>query len=163
MWMDVPARSSSTSFIDAYDSLKFSPWHYRHNSHGCNKVDSCYRSHMWTNRKAIASPVLFLRSISGNFGVRYLFVSFFYNIFQKRGLLGIGSDLLAYTIRIKWMPRLRSLIPKLCSGATRRIRDFDLRLRGCGICASEIYFSIFLENKEGKRLKWPSAWFCDST
>ena len=41
------------------------------------------------------------------------------------------------------MPRLRSLIPILCSGATRRIRDFDLRLGGYGICASEIYFSIF--------------------
>ena len=61
------------------------------------------------------------------------------------------------------MPRLRSLIPNLCSGATRRIRDFDLRLGGCGICASEIYFSKFLESNDGKRLKWPSAWFCDST
>ena len=61
------------------------------------------------------------------------------------------------------MPRLRSLIPILCSGATRRIRDFDLSLGGCGICASDIYFSIFLKNNEGKRLKWPSAWFCDST
>jgi hypothetical protein len=51
------------------------------------------------------------------------------------------------------MPHLKSLIPYLCSGATRRIRDFDLRLGGCGICALEIYFSIFLENNEGKRLK----------
>ena len=41
------------------------------------------------------------------------------------------------------MPHLRSLIPNLCSGATRKIRDFDLRLGGCGICASEIYFSNF--------------------
>ena len=49
------------------------------------------------------------------------------------------------------MPRLRSLIPNFCSGATRRIRDFNLRLGGCGICASEIYFSNFLENKEGKK------------
>ena len=54
------------------------------------------------------------------------------------------------------MPRLRSLIPNLCSGATRKIQDFDLRLGGCRICASEIYFSIFLENNEGNRLKWPS-------
>jgi len=51
------------------------------------------------------------------------------------------------------MPHLKSLIPNLYSGATRGRRDFDLRLRGCRICASEIYFSIFLENKEGKRLK----------
>ena len=49
------------------------------------------------------------------------------------------------------MPRLKSLIPNVSSGATRSIRDFDLRLGGCGICASEIYFSIFLENKEGKK------------
>jgi hypothetical protein len=35
--------------------------------------------------------------------------------------------------------------------------DFDLRLGGCGICASEICFSNFLEDNEGKRLKWPSA------
>ena len=41
------------------------------------------------------------------------------------------------------MPRLKFLIPNLCSGATRSIRDFDLRLRGCGICASVIYFSNF--------------------
>ena len=61
------------------------------------------------------------------------------------------------------MPRLRSSIPNLCSRATRRIRDFDLRLGGCGICTSEIYFLIFLENNERKRLKWPSARFCDST
>ena len=52
------------------------------------------------------------------------------------------------------MPWLKSLIPNLRSGATHSIRDFDLRLGGCEICASEIYFSIFLEN----RLKWPSAW-----
>ena len=49
------------------------------------------------------------------------------------------------------MPRLRSLILNYYSGATRSIRDFDLRLGGWGICASEIYFSIFLENKEGKK------------
>ena len=49
------------------------------------------------------------------------------------------------------MPRLRSLIPNFCSGATRRIRDFNLRLGGCGICASEIYFSNLLENNEGKK------------
>ena len=49
------------------------------------------------------------------------------------------------------MPRLKYLIPNLCSGATHRIRDFDLRLGGIGICASEIYFSIFLENKKGKK------------
>ena len=49
------------------------------------------------------------------------------------------------------MPRLKSLILNLCSGATLRISDFDLRLGGCGICASEIYFSIFLENNEGKK------------
>jgi len=51
------------------------------------------------------------------------------------------------------MPRLKSLNPNLCSGATCGKRDFDLRLGGCGICASEIYFLIFLENNEGKRLK----------
>ena len=33
------------------------------------------------------------------------------------------------------------------------LRDINSRLRGCGICASEIYFSIFLESNEGKRLK----------
>ena len=59
------------------------------------------------------------------------------------------------------MPCLKSLIPNLCLGATRSIRDFDLRLGGCGICALEIYCSNFLENK--KRLKRPSAWFYDST
>ena len=34
-----------------------------------------------------------------------------------------------------------------------KLRDLNSRLGGCGICASEIYFSIFLENNEGKRLK----------
>jgi hypothetical protein len=48
------------------------------------------------------------------------------------------------------MPRLESLIPNLCSGATRSKKNFDLRLGGCGICASEIYFLIFLENNEKK-------------
>jgi hypothetical protein len=38
-------------------------------------------------------------------------------------------------------------------GATHSLRDFDLRLGGCGICASEIYFSKFSENNEGKRPK----------
>ena len=51
------------------------------------------------------------------------------------------------------MPRIRSLIPNLGSGVTHKIRDFDLRLEGCGICTSEIDFSIFLENNEAKRLK----------
>ena len=32
-----------------------------------------------------------------------------------------------------------------------------------GYVASEIYFSNFLESNDGKRLKWPSAWFCDAT
>ena len=41
------------------------------------------------------------------------------------------------------MPRLKSLIPNHCSRATRSIRDFDLRLGGYEICASEIYFSNF--------------------
>ena len=49
------------------------------------------------------------------------------------------------------MPRLKSLIANLRSGATRSKRDFDLRLGGCGIWALEIYFSIFLENKEVKK------------
>ena len=49
------------------------------------------------------------------------------------------------------MPRLESLIPNLCSGATHSKKNLDLRLGGCGICASEIYFSNFLENKEGKK------------
>jgi hypothetical protein len=31
-------------------------------------------------------------------------------------------------------------------------KDLNSRLGGCGICASEIYFSNFLENKEGKKL-----------
>ena len=44
-----------------------------------------------------------------------------------------------------------------------KLRDLNLRLGGYGICVLEIYFSIFLENNEGKRLKWPSAWFYDST
>ena len=30
-------------------------------------------------------------------------------------------------------------------------RNLNSRLGGCGICVSEIYFSIFLENKEGKK------------
>ena len=30
-------------------------------------------------------------------------------------------------------------------------RDLNSRLGGCGICVSEIYFSIFLENKEGEK------------
>ena len=49
------------------------------------------------------------------------------------------------------MPRLRSLSTNISSEATRSIRDFDLRLGGCGICASEIYFSNFLKNKEGEK------------
>jgi hypothetical protein len=32
-------------------------------------------------------------------------------------------------------------------------RDLNSRLRGYGICGSEIYFSNFLENNEAKRLK----------
>ena len=55
------------------------------------------------------------------------------------------------------MPRLKSLIPNLCSGDTHSIRDFDLRLGGCGICASEIYFSIFLENNKGKDWSDPQS------
>ena len=53
------------------------------------------------------------------------------------------------------MPCLKSLIPNISSGATRSIRDFDLRLRACGICASEIYFLNFLENKGEK--DWSDA------
>ena len=34
-----------------------------------------------------------------------------------------------------------------------KLRDLNSRLEGCGICVSEIYFSFFLENNEGKRLK----------
>jgi len=34
-----------------------------------------------------------------------------------------------------------------------KLRDLNSRLGGYGICVSEIYFSIFLENNEGKRLK----------
>jgi len=30
-------------------------------------------------------------------------------------------------------------------------RDLNSRLGGCGICVSEIYFSNFMENKEGKK------------
>ena len=48
------------------------------------------------------------------------------------------------------MPRHKSLIPNLRSGATRSKRDFDLRLGGCGICASKIYFLNFLKKKEEK-------------
>ena len=44
-----------------------------------------------------------------------------------------------------------------------KLRDLNSRLGSCGICASEIYFSNFFGNNKGKRLKWPSAWFCDST
>ena len=32
-----------------------------------------------------------------------------------------------------------------------KLEDLKFKARGCGICASEIYFSIFLENKEGKK------------
>ena len=53
------------------------------------------------------------------------------------------------------MPCLKSLIPNISSGATRSIRDSDLRLRACGICASEIYFLNFLENKGEK--DWSDA------
>ena len=42
------------------------------------------------------------------------------------------------------MPRLESLIPNLYSGATRSKKNFDLRLGGCGIWASEIYFFNFV-------------------
>jgi len=34
-----------------------------------------------------------------------------------------------------------------------KLRDLNSRLGGCGICVSEIFFSIFLENNKGKRLK----------
>ena len=44
-----------------------------------------------------------------------------------------------------------------------KLKDLYSRLGGCGICVSEIYFLNFLENNEAKILKWPSAWFCDST
>jgi hypothetical protein len=69
------------------------------------------------NRKVITSPILLLRCISGNFGVGYLLVSFFWDTFRKRGLLDIGSDLLAYIIKERWMPRFRSIIQNLGSGA----------------------------------------------
>ena len=48
------------------------------------------------------------------------------------------------------MPRLKSLIQNLCLGATCGKRDFDLRLGGCRICASEIYFSNFWKIKKEK-------------
>ena len=32
-----------------------------------------------------------------------------------------------------------------------KLRNLNSRLEGCQICASEIYFSNFLENKEGKK------------
>ena len=44
-----------------------------------------------------------------------------------------------------------------------KLRDLNLRLGGYGICVLEIYFLIFLENNKGKRPKWHSAWFYDST
>jgi hypothetical protein len=31
-----------------------------------------------------------------------------------------------------------------------KLRDLNARLEGFGICVSEIYFSIFLKNNEGK-------------
>ena len=34
-----------------------------------------------------------------------------------------------------------------------KLRDLNSRHGSCGICVLEIYFSIFLENNEGKRLK----------
>ena len=58
------------------------------------------------------------------------------------------------------MPRLWSLIPNLCLGATRKIRDFDLRLGGCEICAWEIYFSNFWKIMKEKYLSDPQP---DST
>jgi hypothetical protein len=79
----------------------------------------------------------------------------FLGFYPKKGSFWI-SDLIkpADILRNRnLMPHLRSLIPNLCSGVTRKIRDFDLRLGSCGICASEIYFSIFLENNEAKKLK----------
>ena len=34
-----------------------------------------------------------------------------------------------------------------------KLRDLNSRLGGCGICVSEIYFSNFMENKEGKKIE----------
>ena len=48
------------------------------------------------------------------------------------------------------MPRLKFLIPNLHLGATRSKRNFDLRLGGCGIQASEIYFLNFWKIKKQK-------------
>ena len=44
-----------------------------------------------------------------------------------------------------------------------KLKDLNSRLEGCGICVLEIYFLNFVGNNEEKGLKWPSAWFCDST
>ena len=48
------------------------------------------------------------------------------------------------------MPRLRSLIPNLCSGATRRIRDFDLRLGAAGYVHQRFIFQNFWKIIKGK-------------
>ena len=48
------------------------------------------------------------------------------------------------------MPRLKSFMPNLRSGATRSKRDFDFRLEGCGIWAPKIYFPIFWKIKKKK-------------
>ena len=62
------------------------------------------------------------------------------------------------------MPQIGSLIPNFGSGATHKIRDLDLRLRGCRICGiNDLFFNFFWKIKNEKRLKWPSAWFYDST
>jgi len=44
-----------------------------------------------------------------------------------------------------------------------KLKYLNSRLEGCGICVLEIYFLNFVGNNEEKGLKWPSAWFCDST
>jgi hypothetical protein len=87
--------------------------------------------------------------------VAYPIESFFWDFLPEKGVFSdIGSDeSCRYSEEQNRMPCLKSLIPNLYSGATRSLRDFDLRLGGCEICASDIYFSNCLENNEGKILK----------
>ena len=48
------------------------------------------------------------------------------------------------------MPCLKSLILNLCSGATRSIRDFDLRLRAAGYRHQRFIFQFFWKIKKKK-------------
>ena len=55
------------------------------------------------------------------------------------------------------MPHLESLIPNLCSGATRSKRDFYLRFGGCGYVHQRFFFQIFWKIMNEKDCSDPQA------